>query len=162
MTLSVLPVAAADLPFLHTMLYEAAFWRGEASELSVADALCRPDLALYVEQWGRPGDEGLVARVDDSPVGGVWVRRFNDAEHGFGYVDPGTPELSIAVERGYRRHGIGRCLMTAMLTALRLGGLGGVSLSVETDNPARLLYTDLGFVATDTAAGSVTMVRTLS
>jgi ribosomal protein S18 acetylase RimI-like enzyme len=65
------------------------------------------------------------------------------------------------VARERRGRGIGRSLVTAMLTELRLQVLGQVSLSVETDNPAAALYVDLGFVARDAADGATTMVRRL-
>lgn len=87
------------------------------------------------------------------------MRRFDDAVHGYGYVDALTPELSIAVVPEYRGVGIGRCLMTSMLVELRLHGNPQVSLSVETDNPALQLYKSLGFVARHRAEGSVTMIR---
>jgi ribosomal protein S18 acetylase RimI-like enzyme len=161
-SLSITPLVAADLPFVREMLNEAAFWRGTTDAPSLDAALGEAELAVYVEGWGRQGDDGLIARVGRRPVGAVWVRRFDDDVHGYGYVDELTPELSIAVAQEYRGRGIGRCLMAAMLVQLRLQGNGQVSLSVETDNPARLLYESLGFTRRQTAEGAVTMVRTLS
>jgi len=95
------------------------------------------------------------------PAGAVWVRRFRDDEHGYGYVDTSTPELSIGVAKHHRGRGIGRCLMTAMLVQLRLQAVDQVSLSVEDDNPACTLYESLGFVARRTTDGATTMLRTL-
>jgi ribosomal protein S18 acetylase RimI-like enzyme len=161
-SLSIMPLVADDLPFLRAMLYEAAFWRRTADAPSLAVALDDPALALYVRGWGRPGDEGLIARAGTRPVGAVWVRRFGAAEHGYGYVDERTPELSIAVADGHRGRGLGQCLLASMLAQLRLRGVAQVSLSVETDNPARHLYERLGFTRTQTFEGAVTMVRTLA
>lgn len=95
-------------------------------------------------------------------TGAVWVRRFNDDDHGYGYVDDRTPELSVAVVAEHRGHGIGRCLIAAMLVQIRLQGTRQVSLSVEIDNPARQLYESLGFTPTTATGGAVTMVRSLS
>ena len=159
--LSILPVVARDLPFVREMLYEAAFWRGTGDAPPLDEALGRPGLAVYVEEWGRPGDAGLIARVRGARAGAVWVRRFRDDRHGYGYIDERTPELSIAVATNRRGCGLGRCLVTAMLVELGLQAVGRVSLSVETDNPARTLYEGLGFVSWETAEGAVTMVRTL-
>lgn len=160
--LSIVPLTDTEVPFLRAMLYEAASWRGAADAPPVEVALRDPSLARYVEGWGRPGDIGLLARIGDRPVGAVWTRRFDAGAPGFGYVDELTPELSIAVVEEFRSAGIGRCLMTAMLAQLRLLGTAQVSLSVETDNPARHLYEQLRFASRGTADGAITMVRTLS
>lgn len=161
-SLSITPLQAADLPFVREMLHAAAFWRAAADAPSIDAALSEPELARYVQGWGRRGDDGLIARVGERPIGAIWVRRFDDAARGYGYVDELTPELSIAVAEAYRGRGVGRCLMAAMLAQLRIRGNGQVSLSVEVDNPARLLYESLGFLERRTAEGAVTMVRTLS
>lgn len=158
--LSILPIVDRDLPFVREMLYEAAFWRGTTDAPDIAGALSQPGLAVYVEDWGRPGDAGLIARVRGARAGAVWVRRFRDDHHGYGYIDERTPELSIAVATDHRGRGIGRCLVTAMLVELGLRAVEQVSLSVETDNPARALYEGLGFVSRQAAEGAVTMVRT--
>ena len=160
-SLSIVPIGVGDLPFVRQMLYEAAFWRDPSDAPSLDTALREPELAVYVQGWGRPGDDGLVARVGGRPVGAVWVRCFDAEAHGYGYVDELTPELSVAVVQGQRGLGLGRSLVTAMLTQLRLHGTRQVSLSVETDNPARSLYGRLGFVTTGGSDGAVTMVRTL-
>lgn len=64
---SITPIVAADLSFVRGMLYEAAFWRGTADAPSLDIALSRSDLAVYVQDWGRPGDVGLIARVGRRP-----------------------------------------------------------------------------------------------
>ena len=158
--LSLLPIVGDDLPFVRAMLYEAAFWREQSDAPSVDEALRQPGLAVYVDGWGRQGDQGLVARIEGEPVGAVWVRLFDDEEHGYGYLDDATPELSIAVVKDRRRRGIGRCLLTAVLTQARLEGVPRVSLSVETDNPARSLYDSMGFVPAGAIGDAMTMVRT--
>lgn len=161
-TFSLDPLDATDLPFVCEMLYEAAFWRAASDRPPLDAALREPGLARYVEGWGRPGDDGLVARIDGRPVGAVWVRRFDDETHGYGYLDERTPELSIAVTEEHRGRGIGRCLVAAMLVQLRLLGHHQVSLSVEIDNPARQLYESLGFTSRQSTEGAVTMVCPLS
>ena len=161
-TLSILPVTADDLPFVREMLYEAAFWRDTSGAPPIDEALDRAWLALYVEGWGRPGDDGLIARLGGAPAGAVWVRRFDDEVHGYGYVDESTPELSIAVTQEHRGRGVGRCLLMTMMVQLRFQAVAGVSLSVEDDNPARALYEDLGFVPVKAVDGATTMLRNLA
>ena len=159
--LSVLPVGSDDLPLLRAMLYEAAFWRPGTALPPKAEALRDPTLAVYLEEWGRPGDHGLVASVVGREAGAVWVRRFDERRHGYGFVDPDTPELTLAVAAPFRRRGIARCLLNAIVADQRLTGTARLSLSVEDDNPARALYEDEGFVTHSTADGSRTMLRTL-
>jgi len=160
-TLAILPVDAHDLPFLRTMLYEAAFWRPDSPLPPLEEALGDPTLAVYLEEWGRPGDHGLVAHVCGSPAGAVWVRRFDEHRHGYGFVDADTPELTIAVAPAFRRRGLARCLLSAMIAQQRLAGTSRLSLSVEDDNPARTLYEQHGFVTHDAADGARTMTRAL-
>ena len=160
-SLSIVPLADRELPFVREMLYAAAFWRGTADAPPIEEALSLPSLRVYLAGWGRPGDDGLIAKVGEEPVGAVWVRRFPDDAPGYGYVDELTPELSIAVAAGHRGGGIGRCLMAAILVELQLQAIAQVSLSVEDDNPARQLYESLGFVTWQATDGARTMVRTL-
>ncbi|MDX1619899.1 MAG: GNAT family N-acetyltransferase [Nitriliruptorales bacterium] len=159
--LSLLPIVDDDLPFIRAMLYEAAFWRGGADAPPIEEAMRQPSLAVYVNQWGRRGDRGVVVRVSGKPAGAVWVRLFDDDNHGYGYVDDQTPELSMAVVEEHRGCGLGRCLLASMLAQARLDGVARVSLSVEPDNPARLLYQDIGFTPAETLDGALTMVCTL-
>jgi GNAT superfamily N-acetyltransferase len=160
--LSILPISDDDLSFVRAMLHEAALWRDDCDAPPIEEVLSRSGLGVYVDGWGRPGDAGLIARVGDAAVGAVWVRRFRDDDHGYGYIDELTPELSIAVVKDHRGCGIGRCLMTATLVQLRLDAVELVSLSVEDDNPARSLYDSLGFLPREAADGATTMTRTLS
>jgi ribosomal protein S18 acetylase RimI-like enzyme len=160
---SITPLEDADLAFVREMLHEAAFWRTAAADRPPIDvALSDPDLARYVRAWGRRGDGGLIARVEGRRVGAVWARRFHADDHGYGFVDERTPELSLAVVAEHRGLGVGSGLVAAMLVQLRLQGTRQVSLSVETDNPAQQLYERLGFTPLTTTGGAVTMVRDLA
>ncbi len=157
-SLAILPITAADVGFLEAMLVEAAYWRQDTPRPPVAEVLHDPDLAVYLEGWGRRGDHGLVARVSDGPAGAVWVRSFDRDRHGYGYVDDRIPELTIAVDAPHRRRGIARCLMSSMLAHQRLNGVPAVSLSVERENPAVTLYAQLGFEVHEQTSSDQTMV----
>lgn len=138
-------LAAADEMLLGEMLYIAAFGWQEGERPPAAVVLAHPQAAMYYRGWGRPGDAGLVAEVDDEPAGVAWYRLFTEAEHGDGFVDETTPELAIAVRENHRGRGIGTALMHAMHERARVEGVRQLSLSVDDRNRAKRLYAGLGY-----------------
>lgn len=121
-----------------------------------------PNLAHYVEGWPRSGDVGVVAEDDrGEPVGAAWYRHFSADDPGYGFVAPEVPEISLGVIAEARRAGVGRRLMVALIAEARRHRVPQLSLSVEVDNFARDLYSELGFAVTGEADGSVTMLLTL-
>jgi ribosomal protein S18 acetylase RimI-like enzyme len=160
---SLRPLTAADEPFLREMLREADQWRLplDAPRPPLDEVLADPHVRLYVEGWGRAGDDGVVAEVAGSPVGACWLRLFDDEPHGWGFVAPDVPEVSIAVAPQWRRRGIGRRLLAAAVTRAEQAGHPEVSLSVMPDNPARELYLQSGFRRVGVVDGSWTMALRL-
>jgi len=128
------------------MLWAAAFWQ-EPSEANYAEGdLERHDLTFLLEDWGRPGDTGLVAETENGePLGTAWYRLWTDKRHFYGYVSPEIPELGIAVAGHARGRGIGTQLMDELLRAAAENGLKAVSLSVVPENPALRIYERFGF-----------------
>jgi GNAT superfamily N-acetyltransferase len=127
------------------MLVEGFAWRPGSSRPSVSDLLANPHAAVYVEDWGRPGDAGVIAEEDGEPVGACWYRLFTDARHGYGFVEPDVPELSLAVRDHARGRGVGTELIDAIGDLARVEGHRALSLSVEEENPALRLYERAGF-----------------
>jgi GNAT superfamily N-acetyltransferase len=144
-----------DVPFLKAMLRHAYHWH--VSALDESDV----PIARYVENWGRPGDEALVALEAGHPIGAAWLRVFPQNAPGWGFVDAGTPELTIAVVPSRRKHGVGNDLLNALLDRAKEAGYGAVTLSVEKESPAVRFYERHGFAVVADAGMAVTMKRDL-
>jgi GNAT superfamily N-acetyltransferase len=139
-----------DVRFLRDMVKHAYHWRLNQD----------PDLpvARYVNNFGRPGDAGLIA-WENGPVGAAWYRLFTEREPGFGFVDERTPELTIAVVPGRRGSGLGGQLLDALLERARDEGHTAISLSAEAENTK--LYERQGFQPVEQKDGTVTMRKQL-
>lgn len=148
--------SASDAPFLTEMLAAAASWRPDGPAASVDTVANTPELAHYVSGWPRSGDVGMVAEFGE-PIGAAWLRYFTDMDPGYGFIDAATPELSMGVVERWRGRGVGRRLLQALVSAARREGIRAVSLSVDTDNYARQLYQDLGFISVCQPTTSITM-----
>ena len=151
------PESRYDVAFVAQMLVEAVNWRPGRRRLALEDVLADPHLARYVRGWGRRGDGGVIAEEAAGRVGACWYRLFPADEPGYVFVDQATPELGIAVVADQRRRGVGRALLGAALSEAAADGFAAISLSVEPDNPSRVLYEQLGFVRVGIVAGSWTM-----
>lgn len=133
------PANPDDVAFLAQMLVEAVNWRPDRRRLTLDDLLADPHLARYVRDWGRRGDGGVIAEEGGRRVGACWYRLFPADEPGYGFVEEHTPELGIAVVADQRRHGVGRALLGAALSQAASESFTAISLSVEPDNPSRIL-----------------------
>ena len=116
-----------------------------AHEADAQSALANPDLARYVEGFGRAGDCAVVAQSDGEIVGIAWARLWTLDNRGFGWMDAQTPEMAMAVAPNFRGRGIGAALVEALKRALRATGAGQIALNVRADSPAVRLYQRLGF-----------------
>jgi ribosomal protein S18 acetylase RimI-like enzyme len=140
------PAVPEDLTFLRQMLFEASYLEGSPRP-ELEEGLSDPDVVIYLEDWGRPDDRGLIA-VDESgsPVGAAWFRLFTRDRPGWGYLDEHTPELALAVVSGRRGQGIGSQLLDSLVQLARQQGHPRLSLSVDPINyGAFRLYERLGF-----------------
>ena len=141
----------ADKPRLPRFLALAAH------ETEAQIVLDNPDLARYIENFGRAGDCAVLAHNDEQIIGIAWARLWTEGNHGFGWVDEQTPEMAIAVEANFRGQGIGARLIEASKSELRANNTRRVSLNVRADSPAVRLYRRLGF---ETIIGSERTNRT--
>ncbi len=147
-----------DEPVLWEMLYKALYVPVGEPALP-RDIIQVPEIARYVQGWGRSGDRGCLA-IDDQtgePIGAVWVRLWVGDDRGYGYVDDDTPELAIAVLPNYRNQGTGTALLTQFLAAIP--NSLSISLSVAESNPAVRLYDRFGFAIVGRDGSSMLMKR---
>ncbi|GJH41332.1 N-acetyltransferase [Capnocytophaga sp. HP1101] len=139
--MTIRPITPAEYRFLDDFLYDAIFIPEGVTppDRSITQ---HPELQKYTAHFGTQKDDFcLVAEVDSTLVGAVWVRIIDD----YGHVDDDTPSLSISVKAPYRQKGIGTALMQAMLSLLKSKGYKQVSLSVQKANYACKMYLQLGF-----------------
>lgn len=145
MCIHIKPATSEDIPYLWDMLYEAIHM-GDGEERPPRSILQKPELANYVENWGRNGDHALIATDSDGKkIGAVWIRFFKDMAKVYGFVDEQTPILSMAISHDYRGKGIGTKLMNEMCKLASNHSYKAISLSVDPSNPALRLYERFGF-----------------
>ncbi len=132
-------LTAEDESIVWTMLMYAAH------ESSIEAVQKQPYLCRYAQDWGREGDIGSVAFVDNEPIGAVWLRLWSGSDQGFGYIDADVPELAMAVLPEYRGKGVGSKLLKAILEKAQ-DLFPAICLNVREDNPVVRLYQRTGFV----------------
>ena len=147
---SLIAITAENSSFLWEMLYQAVYVPPGTDPPS-REIVRLPELARYVEYWGRPGNLGFYAwdLTGEEPLGAAWLRLWSPGERGYGWVDDAYPELSLAVLPVWRGKGIGSRLLAHLFQSAR-GGYPGISLSVTPGNPAQRLYEQAGFKAVKT------------
>jgi GNAT superfamily N-acetyltransferase len=148
----------SDEPILRDMLYLAVFVP-PGSPPADPSVVAQPELARYVSGWGRRGDDGIIAVASSGePIGAVWLRLWSEHDHGYGFINALTPELSVAVLPEARGGGIGTELLQRLLQRAD-ESYEEVSLSVSIQNPAVRLYERVGFRSVAIDGGSMTMAR---
>ncbi len=148
----------ADVDIVQWALYTAISWTNDPDIPALDVAVQHPEIARYHQSWGRSGDIGVRADLDDEFAGAAFARLFTDDDHGHGYVDEKTPELGMGVVREFRGRGIGRRLMLELAAVATGEGFGRLSLSVNNPNRAKRLYESLGYVTVKDDGGSSVMV----
>lgn len=152
------PLRPEDEPFLWEFLYLAIHVPPDQPRPS-RDVIRHPEVARYVKGWGRDQDLGFVAvgGATGQPVGAAWLRLLDEAQRGYGFVDPQTPELTIAILPGFRGQGLGTALLQALMDEARTQ-YRAICLSVSRTNPAFHLYRRLGFEVACDRGSSIKMV----
>ena len=160
MTVCIRHALPSDQAFLEETLYQSLYVP-EGHQPFAREVTRRPELARYVEDWGKVGDLALIATDTDRglSVGAVWLRLLKGEAGGYGYVDDRTPELGIAVLPDYRGQGVGRGLLGHLFRNATT--YAAISLSVSKGNPAINLYQKLEFRSVHEDDTSVIMLKNL-
>ena len=138
---------------LSDFLYEAIFIP-EGMDKPPKSIIERPELQVYIKDFGKEDDWCLVAEIKGKIVGAVWVRIMND----YGHIDNETPSFAISLYEEYRNMGIGTALMRDMLELLKKKGYEQTSLSVQKANYAVGMYRKVGFEVIDENEAEYIMV----
>ena len=133
--INIRPIEKEEYSFLDAMLYLALFVP-EGNEPFAKEILLLPEIAKYTKGFGQKNDYGLVAVENETLVGAIWARLFNESEKGYGWVDNLTPELSMAVIESHRGLGIGKKLLLSLISELKMFKAQKISLSVDKRNGA--------------------------
>jgi GNAT superfamily N-acetyltransferase len=143
-----------DVPFLRSLLGHAYGRHVSALETEIP-------ISCYVDNWGRRGDTALIAMDGGHSIGAGWYRLFTEASHGYGFVDPQTPELTVVVVPSRQGEGIGQELLTALLARAESEGYRGLSASVENDSTERENFLAQGFEVVSQEGRTLTLRRRL-
>jgi len=143
--LHIRPLDVQDQAMLWEWLH-VSLWNPPPAPLRPREVLLDSNVRIYAENWGRPGDLGVVGELagEVAPIGACWMRVM-PPDVGLAYVDTETPQLGIALFSRFRQQGHGRRLMQAALEAARAVGRRQVALTVHPENPAIALYESCGF-----------------
>jgi len=125
-----------EYPILSDFLYEAIFIP-EGMDKPPKSIIERPELQVYIKDFGKADDWCFVVEIKEKIVGAVWVR------------DDETPSFAISLYEEYRNMGIGTALMRDMLEFLKNKGYKRTSLSVQKVNYAVRMYQKVGFEVID-------------
>lgn len=126
--------------FLKEFLYEAIFVP-EGEQKPPKSIINKPELQVYLEDFGKIDDFCFVAYSNCEIIGAAWSRIMDD----YGHIDEETPSLAISVKENFRNKGTGTQLIKTLLERLEKTGYESVSLSVQKANYAANMYRKLGF-----------------
>lgn len=149
-----------DYAFLKEMLYDALFVP-EGDKPFPKTIVDMPEISKYIDNWGNNGDIGVIVQKDNEFMGAVWGRLFKENNKGYGFIDKGIPEITMAIIRKYRNLGFGTKLLTNFFKVAQANGIKALSLSVDKRNRALIFYQRMGFEIVDEFETAYTMKKEL-
>ena len=135
-----------DLKFIKEMLFEACFWNPNMLRPEMEQFFKNEDICKLISNWGRIGDRVVIVEDAQDLIGVAWYRLWTEDNHSYGFIDAHIPELGIGIRPEHRSKGIGRMLLRKLISMARDDGFRALSLSVDPNNFARILYESEGFV----------------
>lgn len=146
------PLTCEDEPILWEMLYYGLSSTAKTEPPKPDVVRRRPEIARFVEGWGRTGDTGFVAhdKKNRTLLGAAWLRQSTAASGA-------SPELALAVKPEHRRHGIGTALLTQLVRANPQHST--ISVSFVAGKPVLRLYERFGFKVVEQRPDAVVMQR---
>ncbi|MCI9463211.1 MAG: GNAT family N-acetyltransferase [Lachnospiraceae bacterium] len=138
------PIRKEEYPYLEDFLYDAIYLPDNTAMPS-RDIIKKPELAVYIEDFGGSDDFCLVAERGGVLLGAIWSRILSGKVKGYGNIGQDTPELAFSVKKDFRKQGLGTKLLKEMLVLLKEQGYANVSISVNKDNYAYHIYRKQGF-----------------
>jgi ribosomal protein S18 acetylase RimI-like enzyme len=121
-----------------------SLWDPPPAGLRPREVLDLPPVRIYAEDWGKPGDVGVVAQVAGTDAGACWMRLLPEGA-GLASVDSRTPQLGIALDPPFQHRGFGAPLMMEALARAKAHGYTQVALTVHPQNSAIRVYERCGF-----------------
>lgn len=153
------PFHAQDASFIKEILYEALFVPPGNNPFT-EEILESPEIKKYWKGFGNVADDlGFILEQHSKGVGAIWSRNFCSPQIGYGYISDEIAELSIAIREKHRNKGWGSKLIDTLESELKLTGVLGLSLSVDSRNPSHRLYTRKGYTLHQRKAHSCTLVK---
>ena len=142
--LQIREIQPAEYFALEDFLYNALYIPfGE--EFPAREVIFKPEIYIYVKDFGGKDDCGVVAEQNGQLIGAAWTRIIP----AYGHIDEQTPELAISVLPEWHGKAIGSKLMKHLFELLRTRGYRQTSLSVQKENPAVRFYERLGYEIVD-------------
>ncbi|MCD4833087.1 MAG: GNAT family N-acetyltransferase [Bacteroidales bacterium] len=150
-----------ETDFLREILYLALYVPKGQSPFPKS-ILDNPDISKYIDHWDTlPNDIALVAIFNEELIGAIWGRTFSRSNAGYGFIDENTPEICMAVKEKFRNQGIGAKLIDEISKIYFSKGIKSISLSVDKQNRAKLLYLRTGFIIVEDEGVDFTMKKIL-
>jgi Acetyltransferases len=150
-------ITSDDRTFLAEMCALAVFPR-RSPQPDLGLALRIPQLNIWLKNWGRCGDDGVIAIGEDgTALGAAWYRLFASDDPAPGFLDASIPVMVLAVRSTYQHQGIGRRLLEALKMQAKQHGYSSLSLGVAQVNAALRFYTQMGCVPVEQYGHLLTM-----
>ena len=148
-----------DHQFLREMLFEAVFWSRIDNRPSLEEGLSFDYTKHVLVDFGtREGDCAVIAEIDGIEVGAAFIRLWNNDLNIRGYISEAIPVLVIGVVEGYRRQGVGSCLIESLKNLAKEKNYKQISLCVTKTNVAYKLYTKENFKIVEDIESSYNML----